>query len=129
MEVVVDHARGFIRIRVTGAQSRSTLEAAIEELIGHPEWDESLNRLWDCREAELEGMTGGDIRQLRDSVERRGAVVGTGRTAYIVSRDVDFGMVNMFRLIAEDSLPIEIQAFRDPEEAERWVTKSPASPA
>ena len=49
-----------------------------------------------------------------------------GRTALVVSQDVDFGMGRMLAVFAElADFPVDFRVFRDVEEARRWIGGTP----
>lgn len=122
METSIDRKRGFITARLSGSQTRATLEAAFNELVQHRAFDPSLNRLWDVRTAGLGKLNSDDLRCIRGFIRGRPEDAGTARVAVLVSEDVDYGIGNMFRLMSEGVLPVNIRAFRDLDEAEAWVS-------
>lgn len=122
METFIDRKLGFIKARLSGRQTRETLEAAFNELAQDPDFDSSLNRLWDMRKAELAGLTVDDVRFIQAFILERPQYAGTARVALLVSKEVDYGIGNMFRLMSEESLPVDVRVFRDLDQAVAWVS-------
>lgn len=122
MEVSVDTKRGFITACLKGPQTRETFQAAFDALARHPSFDFSLNRLWDVREAGLQELSAEDMLTIQRFMQRRLQDTDTVRAAVLVAKDIDYGIGNMFRLMTDGQVPVNVRIFREPEEAVAWVS-------
>lgn len=80
--------------------------------------------LWDCT-----GLTGArptmdDLRAYRGDLSGLWPSEAGGKTAVVVSTDLDFGLGRMAEAYAV-SLPRELRVFRDLDEARRWLDEPP----
>ena len=101
---------------------RSFLDATVE-LNTHPEHLDGMKELWDLRTASLESLTGNDIMLATNSLRQFGT--STSRTtAFVVSNDLNYGMISMWNAYADIVLPKDRRIFRDYEEARVWILGS-----
>ncbi|REJ76947.1 MAG: hypothetical protein DWQ36_01960 [Acidobacteria bacterium] len=77
--------------------------------------------LWDLRQSEF-SFQADEVRNLAESV-RREAPPGDLRTAFLVSRDLHFGLVRMFEMMRETEVS-QTGTFRDLEQALAWLRES-----
>jgi len=105
---------------LTGAITvRDFLDATVELNI-HPEHLDGMKELWDLRTASLESLTGNDIMLATNSL-RRFSTSTSRTTAFVVSSDLNYGMISMWNAYADMVLPKERRIFRDYEDAREWI--------
>jgi hypothetical protein len=78
--------------------------------------------LWDFRNANINGLHANQLREiawdLRDYMRLRAG----GKTAFVVSDDIAFGIARMFEAFAEsECVAVEQRTFRDIEDAIIWL--------
>jgi hypothetical protein len=78
--------------------------------------------LWDLREGTWKDLSDERIRGLVSFVGKHAHVREGGRTAAVVSADVDYGIARAFQSYTEE-LPFESGVFRTMDEAIKWLTE------
>lgn len=119
----IDESAGTATVRMSGLVTVDGLSEAFESLVSHPEFHEGLNRLWDGREADFSTLTPSDFKAIAAAAKARPSGPGV-RAAFLVSRDVDFGVGRMYGSMEGEQLPGELRIFRDPTAAQSWCRKS-----
>lgn len=107
--------------RLTYAEVRDTLE----ELYARPDFDPTMNALWDLREAVLTDISSDDVRKIAQLVRGRPPIGVSSRVALVVSRDADFGMARMYGAQLDGAAQSGFRVFRDVDEATTWVGGAP----
>jgi len=65
-----------------------------------------------------------DLDELLDHAKKYAHLRSSGKTAFIVSSDINFGLGRMYEIVAEiRKLPISINVFRNSKEALKWFEK------
>ena len=100
----------------------SDLVEAGELAVKHADFVPGISILFDFREATL-NLTAGDERALGMFRERYCEARGRGRSAFVVSREVDFGVIRQFDSLAT-SRAFDLRVFRDLDEAQAWLSES-----
>ena len=88
-------------------------------LVAHPDFRSNMNRLYDFRSATIELTTTG-LRSIKSEIQDLDEAHGDRRVAFLVHRDLAYGMMRMFTAIAEN-LRAEMGVFRDEAEAKAWI--------
>ena len=126
LEIKIDSVRSIARMRVFGVWDVSEFSARLTELTDHPDFKPGMPAIWDMRDADLAGMTKGDMlaagEKSRQLADRR----GNARVAFVVPDDLRFGMARMPQVVGR-SPNLDIQVFRDFAAAEAWIAESPGS--
>ena len=102
--------------RVFGVFTDADARGLVEDLRSDPDFDSSLNQLFDARgvtSLELSGTCVREIAAVR--------MLGEGsRRAFVVGSDVAFGMARMFEMLRDDALD-QIRVFKNIEDARAWL--------
>ena len=106
---------------VTGALTREDLFAFLTEVYSRPDFDPSMNILWDFTDSDLGPLLLPDVVTIRDFVEKRLGTFKTIRFALVVSNEFNFGLATMFATLLT-SAGIYAKVFRGYEEARKWAT-------
>ncbi len=120
IEIQVDESRELIVLYCTGNLSKDNLESALTD---HYQENPGRKTLWDLRQARL-NLTGPETEELARSItplatENEHLHPG-GKTAYLVSTDLDFGLARMYQSYSAES-PAVLHIFRKWEEAISWL--------
>jgi hypothetical protein len=115
----VDNDKQLTILRVVGEVSFKEIMTALKQFM---EKQPTLNELWDFREGKLPTVTSGNLEQIafyvRDNAHERAG----GKSAFVASRDLEYGLSRMMRTLAEmKEVPLEIEVFRSFEEATQWL--------
>jgi hypothetical protein len=107
---------------VSGWITVEGITGLLEEILEHESFRPGMGLLWDVRQMEgLGEFSAEDLREVIEIVIERLPRRGGGPSAYLVMRDVDYGVARMFEQIADPNLPILIRVFRDMDAARAWV--------
>lgn len=115
----IDESAGTATILISGLVTVDELREAFESLVSHAEYHAGLNRLWDAREADISKLTFSDFKTIATAAKARLSRPGV-RVAFLVARDIDFGVGRMFGATEGEDLPGELRIFRDPTAAQSW---------
>jgi len=113
-------------VRLGGVFRLDDLEACYRELLDRPDWTSGSDIFWDARACDFSDLDLAEIEQIAQMTERYRERRGHGRGAWLVSRDVDFGISRMFELLSEGKVPFTFRVFRVEDEATTWL-KSPST--
>ncbi len=119
----IDEAHGLVRVTGEGPVTLTDTIHHIEFMHSHPMYRQGMDNLIDLTNATMKGDYQ-IARQLYLFVRSVRHAYGHCRWAFVVPRDVSYGLVRMFASMSE-SLPIRIEPFRTIEEAEVWLSKCP----
>jgi len=100
-----------------GPLSLREIKQAAEDMWERASGDE-IRMLWDLREARF-NLDTNEIRDLSGFVKRLVGTVGL-RTAFLVARDLEFGLLRMFEAFREAE-GAENSVFRDQDSAVAWL--------
>jgi len=112
-------------IIVVTAEGDLTAEDVRDGLVGvweRPEFATHARVLWDLRNANAADLPSGDLRSIAAFESKERPEHPRARLAFVVQRDVEFGLARMVGVFSEDP-HIDQSVFRDRDEAERWLTK------
>jgi hypothetical protein len=82
------------------------------------------NVLWDFRKASLYNISSIHIEKILDYVRRHAEKRSGGKTAILVSKDLEYGVSRIIQTIIEiKGIPFKTEIFRSFEEAFQWLGK------
>ncbi len=80
------------------------------------------NLLWDFTDADLFGITQKEMEQIITFAKSNAALDENGKTAFVVSQDLSFGLSRMYETQTEIwGHPIPQRDFRDMDKAISWL--------
>lgn len=115
----IDRERGLVLSRAWGALRDDDIRRHYTELAADPAFDPSFRQLVDLLEVTAVELTGACIAEI---AKRRDFGPGA-RRAYVAATDVAYGVARMLEAYAE-SVGGEVEVFRDPGSAERWLLQA-----
>lgn len=81
-------------------------------------------QLWDMSRCAVKEVTIGGMRTFIERAARQGKVRKNGRTAVIVSSQLQYGLARMAEIFGEFAhMPFEFRVFKDREEAVDWLNE------
>lgn len=123
-EVTVDDATGVVIVAVEGMLGFEEVCQGIRNVLETPGLSNDVRVLWDFRCGSAAGLDAENLRAIaRFEAERRPRRTHF-RLAFLVGRDIDFGLARMVGVFSEDEA-IEQRVFRDHDEAWSWVLGAP----
>ena len=103
----------------TGDLTPSNFGAFYRVLAAYPGFRENLNRLYDFRGTSL-NLSLDDFRSIFQNLRRSDDRHGDRKVAFLVRRDLHFGLMRMFMSVAEP-LRADMGVFRDAGKAKAWL--------
>jgi len=124
MDVIkeVDRDQHVRKHKIIGRVDFISLKTYLFELYDDPNFDGSLNSLWDLSQAE--GIADLSLEEIRAVVLLVGSKWHTNvrvRSALVVSHDLDFGIARMYEIQLGAETANDIRVFKNVEEAQEWV--------
>lgn len=112
-----------VYLTTTGEATFAEWREAVLSALSDPAYREGFNFLSDRRGQTYVPDTG-FAKAAADFLKERSGVMGGCRWATVVGRDALYGMMRMFSTFSEGTC-IQVAAFRDIEDARRWLTGYP----
>jgi hypothetical protein len=112
----IDIDRRIILSTGTGKLTDDDLREHQRAVLADPDFDPTLNQLWDLQQVETLDISNAALRDLASS---RSYAAGTKR-AVVAPRDVLYGTARMFQTL-HDEAPEDVRVFRDADEAKAWL--------
>lgn len=119
----IDESAKLVTVRVIGSLTLDAARQALMELFAQPSYRPPMVDLWDLRAAQIDSSPG-DVQAFVRFIQGSRGEHGTDQTALVVASMVDFGISRMYQAHAEASLPIEIRAFTQLDEAYAWLDRT-----
>jgi len=107
---------------VEGKISFKELADSLTNLYQDPDFDKSLNALWDLRGADVSAFSADHVRQIADLVAKEWGRNEKFRTALVVSEDFSYGMARMYELLLDSKMSSQIKIFRNITAAREWLS-------
>lgn len=124
MDIAFDSGSNRVVVRMGGRLTFAEVASAYRVMIDHPEFRPGMQALWRFEGVEGPGLSSDELRDVvsiqRETIARR----GPARVAVVVERDVDFGIVRVYEVLAR-SVHIDVRGFRDLGDATRWLDTDP----
>ena len=118
--VEIDPERRRALVEIDGTVTAAVVMEAMEELFGNPQWQPGYDGLWDCSGIQQLVMDPADLGALVALATSLAPRIGTGRGAFVLTRDLDSMMA---ALVVYRSRPSDRdrRVFRTREEAVAWL--------
>ena len=120
-EILVDSGKPYFQINLSGRFDIDDLENCYQHFIAHPAWKKGKDILWDTRECFSDHLTQSDMQFIGKMTNKYQDKRGPGLAAWVVSREVDFGLGRMFEMINEGRVIFNFKVFRTFADAEKWI--------
>ena len=115
-EIDIEH--GVLRESYVGVVDGNAMEEANSAISASPSFQKGLSFLTDLRRAEMAIGYDEMVRHVSNLPD-----LGIKKQAFIVARDLEFGMARMFEMLSEDiGLYDESRVFRDLEKGLEWLS-------
>lgn len=118
--VQIEPASERVFVSSRGDISARDVMGAMELMYRDPRFRSRMTKLWDLQRAHLV-ISSHDVHDIVSFAARRPESGATGRTAIVVARDADYGMIRIAQVHAEQMLGTEITPFRAVDDAEHWL--------
>ena len=112
----------LLTLSATGDLGREGLCEPIDAVLAHKSWRPGIPTLCDFRLLNIFKLSAQDIEQLVEVHRRYSRLLqkNPGPIAVVVAKVVDYGLVRMWELFANDMFPV-FKVFLRMEEAQEWL--------
>jgi len=121
-KIIKDKELPYFKIELSGQFDLQDLEMCYLKIINHPDWDTALNILWNARKCTFEHLNNGDLSAISDMTNKYREQRGDGLAAWVVSRDIDFGISRMFEILNENKVIFSFRVFKTMQEAQDYIS-------
>lgn len=115
--------KDYLLVEITGGADVETLKGLVKNVLEHPAWHKTIPALVDLRGFSASSLSSDDIFTLADLFKSINTVLGSGNTALVVSKEIDFGLARMWQMMTEEHVKMEIDVFMSIDEAKEWLLK------
>jgi len=122
MEYTINTDDHLFLIKLSGRFELRDLESCYKDMLAHDRWKTGTNVLWDATECTFEHLGTKDVRLIGEMTVKYKEKRGNGKAAWVVSRDVDYGISRMFELLNKGKVVFDFHVFKSIEEARVWIT-------
>ena len=119
--ITKDNELPYYQIELSGQFDLQDLERCYREMINHPNWVSGLNILWDARECDVDHLQSDDLEDIGKMTTKYRGQRGAGSAAWVVSRDIDFGIARMFEMLNKSKVIFTFCVFNTISEAQKYV--------
>ena len=112
---------GYFVVTTAGNYDSGDHQQMVAEILSHDGWQPDTNTLFDSRELTFNGSEFADIFAASSTHRANDQQIGTGKTAMVVVRPSDLGVMRQFQLISEDVVSSKLKIFEDVDLAIEWL--------
>ena len=123
-KIIKDKELPYFQIELSGQFDLQDLERCYLKIINHPDWDTALNILWDARKCTFEHLSNDDLYAIGDMTNKYREQRGDGLAAWVVSRDIDYGISRMFEILNENKVIFNFCVFKTIQEAQDSISQT-----
>ncbi|MBD3610347.1 MAG: hypothetical protein HUJ30_07330 [Gammaproteobacteria bacterium] len=116
----IDSKRNLVIHSVAGELTLSDIKVAAVKLYDNPDFRADMGILVDLRDGTAKDLSNDDIQEFIMMTRAMDEKRGTGRTAFLAERDVDYGISRIFKSLLDDTSR-RIGVFRDHQQAIDWL--------
>jgi len=113
--------QGFVKVILTGKYVFNKFKTFYSKLIGEMAELGINSILWDARQLDVGEVSQEQIRKIIAYIGKKSASRQGGKAAWIAQDELGYGMGRMFESISDYNIDIQIQVFRNIQEAELWI--------
>ena len=120
IDQTIDKTTGIMIRTVTGEISLEEIKSSFEKSIKRLEFNYGFPLLWDFRKANLLKIKDGDLKKFSNYYETQLESHPGFKIAYVAADDFQFEFLELVKVFYA-KLPVEIQIFKDFEDAAKWL--------
>jgi hypothetical protein len=122
LEIASDRELDVVEVHLKGAVELAGMNSALQSIINFPDWQPGKSIIFDYSDLDFAAFTTKDMRLISDLVVRYKASFGMAKWAFIISGDLQFGLMRMWEIITEDRVPMNINLFKSRPDARAWIS-------
>ena len=113
-----------MRVRAEGTATRAYMLVLLRKLQRHSDWKSGMDLLLDYRELDLTRLSFDHVFDQARMVDGTSAAEDFGKIAHVVSRDLEFGIIRSWEMLAGPEVASRTRCFRAMDDAEAWLAQS-----
>jgi len=123
-KITPDQKLKAVEICTEGPADLSGFNSIFQSIVNLPDWQPGKSIIFDFTDLDFSGFKSVDMRLVSDQVVRYKASFGMAKWAFILSGDLQFGLMRMWEIITEDRVPMIINLFKNRADARAWIMKT-----
>lgn len=123
-QIVYDEKTSSFRINLSGKFNAADLETCYQAIFKQPKWQKGSNILWDAQKSTFEHLKHFDMTSIAAMTNKYGDKRGNGIAAWVMGREVDYGIGRMFEIINENKVVYDFRLFKTIADAEECMMSS-----
>lgn len=120
--ITIQEDSGHFEVKTEGKAEVSGFQSFLNEIFTHPQWTPGTSLLLDHSDLVLRFFNTDEVRSVSNIVVNNSDRIGKGKWAFVISGNFAYGMARMWQIITEEKAPMEINIFKDREQAVRWLS-------
>jgi hypothetical protein len=120
-EITVENNGMCLVVTTHGVADIPGIFAFLDDIVSHPQWVPGMQILVDHRDLNLNKIAQDGIREVSRYFANLSLNLGNGKIAFVLNRDIDFGIARAWELMTADDVEISIYMFRSIEDARTWL--------
>ncbi len=121
LEIASDQKLNVVEVHFKGNVELAGMNSAFQSIINLPDWKPGKSIIFDYSDLDFGSFTSKDMHLNSDLVVRHKASFGAAKWAFIISSDLQFGLMRMWQIITEDRVPMNINLFKNSPDARAWI--------
>lgn len=121
-EITSAQDSAYLEIQFKGSALISGFDSAFQALLAHPGWKSGKAIILNLSDLNFVEFTSSDMRKISELVVRHRSSFGKSRWAFVISGNLQFGLMRMWEIITEDRVPMIINLFKSRAEAQEWIS-------
>lgn len=122
MEFSIEYRDGHMAVKASGDADFESFARMHYAILNHDNWKPGTPVLIDHSDANVGSLTVSNVRDVAADVVKYADKIGRSRCAFLVSRDLEYGMIRMWMVFVEDKWLATAKIFRSREEAIAWLS-------
>ena len=122
--ITIDKKLPYFQINLSGQFDLHDLEKCYVTIFDHPDWAPGLHILWNAKGCTFEHLDTDDLHAISDMTSQYKQQRGEGRAAWVVSRDIDFGISRMFEMLSKRDVIFDFCVFKTIPEAQDFLSST-----
>ena len=119
--IIVDSHNHQLTVTTSGDGDVVGVVSFLEEIIVHPHWKTGNNILLDHRNLRFDKVKMDGVHRIARFFKSISPKLGDGKIAFVMNRDIDFGIARAWEILTADEVDIQIEVFRSIEKARTWL--------
>ncbi|MCL7486910.1 MAG: hypothetical protein M8357_01890 [Desulfobulbaceae bacterium] len=113
----------YYLVQLSGPLCLDQLEKCYVEIINHPQWKPDTDILWDAQQCIFDHLDSEDLNSIGTMTLKYKEKRGRGKAAWVVAREIDFGVSRMFDILSEGKVAFHFRVFKNMQNARQFFSQ------